>query len=208
MTELSLLSLFPIIILIFSITIHEYSHAAMADWLGDPTAKYAGRLTLNPIPHIDLIGTIILPLFFGVGWAKPVPFNPYNLRDHKYGSMLVGLAGPASNLSLALLFGILLRILNAYDFNDQTFLIFSLFLGYIVKFNILLAIFNLMPIPPLDGSKILYALLPDSAYRLKAALERQGMLLLLFFIFFLFQLILPIVFWLYRLIVGAPFGLF
>lgn len=204
--------IFQIIILIISAVIHEVSHGAMAYWLGDPTAKYAGRLTLNPIAHIDLWGSVLIPLFLLianspvlVGWAKPVPYNPYNLRDQKYGSALVAIAGPGSNLLIAAFFGIFLRILSAFGFAIPAF---SLFLGVIVIINILLAVFNLVPIPPLDGSKILYAFLPDSAYRFKAALERHGMLLLLFFIFFLFPLILPIVFWLYRLIVGAPFGLF
>ncbi|MBU4368781.1 site-2 protease family protein [Patescibacteria group bacterium] len=204
--------IFQIIILIISAVIHEVSHGAMANYLGDPTAKYAGRLTLNPIAHIDLWGSILIPLFLLIanspmliGWAKPVPYNPYNLRDQKYGSALVAIAGPGSNLLIAAIFGIFLRILSAFDLASPAF---SLFLGVIVLINILLAVFNLVPIPPLDGSKILYALLPDSAHRFKAVLEQQGMLLLLFFIFFLFQLIFPIVFWLYRLIVGAPLGLF
>ncbi len=202
--------IFQIIILIISAVIHEVSHGAMAYHLGDPTAKYAGRLTLNPIAHIDLWGSILIPLFLLiahspvlVGWAKPVPYNPYNLRDQRYGPAKVAIAGPGSNIIIAVAFGILLRILNFFEFaNPAT----SLFLGIVILINILLAVFNLVPIPPLDGSKILYAILPDSAYRLKAALEQYGLLLLLFFIFFLFPLILPVVFWLYQLIVGSPFG--
>ena len=115
---------FLIIILIFSIVIHEVSHGAMANYLGDPTAKYAGRLTLNPLRHLDPIGSVILPLFLIlmakltgggiiIGWAKPVPINPYNFRDQKYGSAKVALAGPAANLIIGLVFGLALRFFPA-----------------------------------------------------------------------------------------------
>ena len=114
--------IFLIVVLIFSIVIHEVSHGAMANHLGDPTAKYAGRLTLNPIKHLDPIGSVILPIFLVImaqmtgggiifGWAKPVPVNPYNFRDQKYGSLKVSLAGPGANLAIALFFGLLLRFL-------------------------------------------------------------------------------------------------
>lgn len=204
---MDLTSLFQIIVLIFSIVIHEVSHGAMANWLGDPTAKYAGRLTLNPIPHIDPIGSVMLPLLmylshtgFILGWAKPVPYNPYNLRDQKYGPALVGAAGPGSNLLLAIGFGILIRILLAYNFGSTDLLNFF---AIIVQINILLAIFNLVPIPPLDGSKILFYLLPDSAYRFKTFLEQNGFILLLVFVLFFTDLLIPIINWLFHLIVGA-----
>lgn len=204
---MDLTSIFQIIVLIFSIVIHEVSHGAMAYWLGDPTAKYAGRLTLNPIPHIDPIGSIMLPLLmyfsnagFILGWAKPVPYNPYNLRDQKYGPALVGVAGPASNLLLAIGFGILIRIFSAYNFGSIELLNFF---AIIVQINILLAIFNLVPIPPLDGSKILFYLLPDSAYKFKAFLEQNGFILLLLFVFFFTDLLIPVITWLFRLIVGV-----
>lgn len=203
---MDLITVFQIIILVFSIIIHEVSHGAMAYLLGDPTAKYAGRLTLNPIPHIDPIGSIILPLLMSLsgtgiifGWAKPVPYNPYNLRDQKYGSMLVGLAGPASNLAIAIAFGLLIRAMNMYGFDNPAL---GMFFGVIVFYNILLAVFNLVPIPPLDGSKILFFLLPDSAYRFKALLEQNGLILLLLFIFFFSAILSPIIEWIFRLIVG------
>lgn len=202
--------IFQVIILIFSVVIHEVSHGAMAYWLGDPTAKYAGRLTLNPIAHIDPFGSVILPFLLIIinspvliGWAKPVPYNPYNLKDQKYGPALVGLAGPGSNLVVALVFGLFMRGLDAIGFYNPQL---NLFFGIIVFLNILLAIFNLVPIPPLDGSKILYAIIPDSAYRVRNFLEQWGMMLLLIFILFFFDLILPIIFWLYQIIVGAPLG--
>ncbi|MFZ2593924.1 MAG: site-2 protease family protein [Minisyncoccia bacterium] len=162
--ELAVLS---IIILIFSVILHEVAHGYMADKLGDPTARFAGRLTLNPIVHIDLFGSIILPaaLFLSgspimFGWAKPVPYNPHNIRG-RMGEALVALAGPATNLLLAIVFGLLLRVgLGAGDPDIPSILYM------IVHMNVLLAIFNLLPIPPLDGSKIMSALLPrDLAIR-------------------------------------------
>ncbi|MBU3924671.1 site-2 protease family protein [Patescibacteria group bacterium] len=197
--------IFQIAILVFSIVIHEVSHGAIAYWQGDPTAKYAGRLTLNPAPHIDPFGSIILPILMSLsgtgiifGWAKPVPYNPYNLRDQKYGQGMVAAAGPASNLAVAVFFGIFMKILLSAGFYDP---VFFNFLIYIIFINILLAVFNLVPIPPLDGSKILFTFLPDSAYRFKAALEQYGFYLLIFFIFFLFPVIMPIVRWIFNLIV-------
>lgn len=202
-------SIFGLIILIFSIVIHEVSHGAMAYWLGDPTAKYAGRLTINPVSHIDPVGSVLLPLLLWIGnspilfgWAKPVPYNPYNLRDQKYGPALVGAAGPASNLLLALMFGILIRIIIMYVPINATLITFVGLLSNIVILNIFLAIFNLVPIPPLDGSKILYALLPDSANNMKMFLEQWGMFLLLIFIFYLSGLIMPIVQAIYSLMTG------
>ena len=181
--------LFLIIILIFSIVIHEVSHGAMANYLGDPTAKYAGRLTLNPIKHLDPIGSIILPLFLVImakltgggiifGWARPVPINPYNFRDQKYGSAKVALAGPGSNLALALVFGLALRFFPILDILPGLSLMFS----YIVYINILLAVFNLLPIPPLDGSHILFTFLPYSMQNLKIILSQFGLFILLFII--------------------------
>lgn len=202
-------SLFPIIILIFSIVIHEVAHGVMANYLGDPTAKYAGRLTLNPIPHIDPIGSVVLPLLLWLsgssilfGWAKPVPYNPYNLRDQKYGSALVGAAGPGSNLLLALVFGLIIRLLVAFFPASSVLYAFIGLLSYVVLINIFLAIFNLVPIPPLDGSKILYVLLPDSAYRIKILLEQWGVVFLLLFIVFFSGIIMPIVLVIYRLMTG------
>lgn len=209
---MDLSSVFGLIILLFSVIIHEVSHGAMAYWLGDPTAKYAGRLTLNPIPHIDLIGSIILPLILWLtgssilfGWAKPVPYNPYNLKDQRYGPALVSIAGPGSNLLLALIFGMLIRILIAYAPMSASLVTFIGLLSYIVLINVFLAIFNLVPIPPLDGSKILFAILPDSANNIKMFLEQWGMFLLLLFIFYFSGIIMPIVQVIYRIITGISF---
>ena len=203
--------LFLIVILIFSVVIHEVSHGAVANFLGDPTAKYAGRLTLNPIKHLDPIGSVILPLFLIVmaqitgggiifGWAKPVPINPFNFRDQKYGSAKVSLAGPAANLALALFFGLALRFLPLILGVPGLALIFS----YIVYINILLAVFNLLPIPPLDGSHILFTFLPGKEH-IRAILSQYGLFILLFVLFFFFPVIAAIVNVIFRLIVGGSF---
>ena len=203
-----MLQVFSFVVLIFSIVIHEFSHGWVANHLGDPTARYMGRLTLNPIPHIDLMGSIIVPLIllisgtgFIVGWAKPVPYNPYNLRDKKNGEMLVALAGPASNLLLALVFGIIIRILLIQGIGMDSSII--LFFSVIVFLNILLAIFNLVPIPPLDGSKVLFHFLPYSMRNVREILERNGILFLIIFILFGFRFIVPVMFYLFVLTTGS-----
>jgi Zn-dependent protease len=150
-------TLFFLIILIFSIIIHEIAHGYMAEWFGDPTARLAGRLTLNPVPHIDPLGSIILPalmLFgsggtFAFGWAKPVPYNPYNLRNFKWGTIWVGLAGVLANLALATIFGLMLRYSMELGITDMQF---AKMLATIVYLNIVLAVFNMIPFPPLDGA--------------------------------------------------------
>jgi len=208
--------IFFFLIIIPSSIIHEYAHGWMALQLGDPTAKYAGRLTLNPVVHIDRWGTIIMPLMLYVlsagsfifAYAKPVPYNPYNLKNQKWGPAMVGLAGPASNLLVAIVFSVLINFIapgsNIFAAsNNETFLtVLGGLFSIIVYANIILAIFNLVPIPPLDGSKILYALLPDSAYKVREFLEKNGFWLIIFFLFFGFQLIQPIISFVYRLLVG------
>jgi Zn-dependent protease len=198
-----MIDIFYIIILILSIIIHEYMHGWMADRLGDNTARAAGRLTMNPIPHIDLFGSIILPGLlilsgggFVIGWAKPVPFNPYNLRDRRYGAAKVAAAGPLANIAIALVMGLILRFLPvSYDFSGL--------ISLIVLVNIVLAIFNLVPIPPLDGSKILAALLPAKFRHKYEGLERYGMMIVIAFAFFGFQLISPAISWLFALFTGS-----
>lgn len=195
--------LFFFIVIIPSAIIHEYSHGWMADRLGDPTARYAGRLTLNPVAHIDMWGTILMPLMlflltkgsFLFAYAKPVPYNPYNLKDQKTGPMWVALAGPASNFLLALAFGTVIRFMPMSNM--------TVFLTVIVYANVLLGVFNLVPIPPLDGSKVLYAVLPDSMHNVRVILERYGFVILLFFIFFLFDILVPIISFLTGLFTGG-----
>ncbi len=184
-----LITIFSLIILLFSVIIHELAHGWVANSLGDPTAKYQGRLTLNPIPHLDLFGSILLPalLFisgspFLVGWAKPVPINPYNFRDQKWGTLKVSLAGPATNLALAVFFGLLLRFIPVAFFITVPgmLIIFS----FIVHINIILAIFNLIPIPPLDGHWILFRFIPYQFENVKNFLSQYGTFILIFLIFF------------------------
>ena len=157
-------TVFLVLIIIFSAIIHEVMHGVAADQLGDPTARYAGRLTLNPIPHIDPFGSIILPLVlvfshspFFFAWAKPVPYNPYNLKPGRFSEAIVAGAGPASNLVIAFVGGLIIRTGVFAGAADIIFLI--------VVVNVMLCIFNLIPVPPLDGSKVLAALLPRTLSR-------------------------------------------
>lgn len=195
-----------IVILIFSAAFHEYMHGFMADRLGDPTARLAGRLTLNPIPHLDLFGSLLLPFLliisgagFVFGWAKPVPYNPYNLKDPKYGSAKVALAGPMANFILA--FGLAL----AWRFIPIETEGFNYFMQMAIFINLLLMVFNLLPIPPLDGSKILATFLPPDMAQRYLSLGRYGFFFILIFIFFAFQLILPIVYILFNLLTWGMF---
>jgi len=193
---------FYFLIIVPSAIIHEYAHGWMANRLGDPTARYAGRLTLDPRAHIDMWGTILMPLFlfflsngnFLFAYAKPVPYNPYNLKNHKWGPAMVALAGPMANLLLAAAFACLVRLFPASALVE--------FFYIITYANVLLLVFNLVPIPPLDGSKILYAVLPDSARGVRDFLERYSFILLMVFVFFLFELIVPVIGAIMGLLVG------
>lgn len=202
--------IFHIAVLIFSVVLHEVSHGYAALFLGDRTAQYEGRLTLNPLKHLDPFGSILLPAFtymlggIIVGWAKPVPYNPYNLRNQKWGPALVGIAGPLMNITLALVFGLLLRVLPvfAHATYGPFFYNFMAIASTIALLNLVLALFNLVPLPPLDGSKVLFAILPYEWRGLQTVLEQYGFFLLLLFIFFFSGWLLPLVLFLFRLITG------
>lgn len=206
--------LFLYIVIILSATFHEYAHGFVAYKLGDSTAKNAGRLTLNPLAHLDLMGTVIVPLFllfYGgifIGWAKPVPYNPRNLKDQKYGSLKVGIAGPSANLLIAVILGIFLRIASSGIFSQwlivdsQRLMFFLEAVALIVYINIFLALFNLMPFPPLDGSKVLMDLFPKSRYALMQ-IGFWGIFLVLFLAFFILSPAAKFLFW---LITGTNFG--
>ncbi len=199
------LIIFQFAVFIVSVIVHEISHGAVAYLLGDETAYRMGRLTMNPVSHIDPFGSIILPLvlatplLFGiqpiiVGWAKPVPYNPNNLKNPKSGAGLIAWAGPASNFLIAFVFAGLLAFIPV---GTQIGVAFH----YIILINLMLAVFNLVPIPPLDGSKILAAFLPHYS-PIIAFLERNSMLLLLAFLFFGLSAVQVVVGIIYRLLIG------
>lgn len=205
--------IFTILILIVSVILHEVSHGYMANYLGDPTARLAGRLTLNPISHIDPVGSIFLPGLlvlsgspFLIGYAKPVPYNPYNLPG-KYDEALVAGAGPAVNIALALFFSIIIRLFGG----EMSEPLLSA-MATIVFINMLLALFNLIPLPPLDGSKILGAILPGAlgvAYEnFRAAFERLGVLtgtfLILLLLFFFAPYFFSFLATVFNLLTGIP----
>lgn len=199
------MALFQIFTLIFSVIIHEISHGFTALAFGDKTAEYEGRLTLNPIPHLDLWGSVIIPfsLFFlgapfMIGWAKPVPYNPYNLKHRRIAEPLVALAGPTSNLFVACVFGAIIRGLFYFGMSASPLVdLFSM----VVLMNIALAIFNLVPIPPLDGSKILFSFLPiGGRFAFSEFAQKYGIILIIAMMFFLSDLLTPVIFTLFSLI--------
>lgn len=168
-----------VLALVIAITVHEYSHALAADRLGDPTPRSQGRLTLNPLAHLDPLGTIAL-LVFHFGWGKPVQFDPYNLRNPKKDSALISLAGPVSNLTLAFALSLFLRLFPGSE-------IVSLFAIPLISINIILAIFNLVPIYPLDGEKILTGVLPTRlAIEYSQVMRQYGTIILILMIFPIF----------------------
>ncbi|MCP6718153.1 MAG: site-2 protease family protein [Patescibacteria group bacterium] len=178
--------IFTLIVLLFSIIIHEIAHGSVAYYLGDPTAKYAGRLTLNPLKHLDPFGSVLLPLMLFLitagkgpifGWAKPVPINPYNFRDQKWGTLKVSIAGPLSNFLVGIIFSLIIR------FIPLSLILFILF-SIIAFYNFVLGLFNLIPISPLDGYHILSSLLPDKLSGFKMFLRQYSLAFLLLFIFF------------------------
>lgn len=170
-------------IILFAITVHEFAHAKVADMLGDPTPRYAGRLTLNPVSHIDPIGFLMLFLV-GFGWAKPVPINPNNFSDWRRGSAMVGLAGPLSNFFAAWLIGSFIRYFPLPPLSITHALLIVAIARRAVFLNVALAVFNLIPIPPLDGHHVLEALLPERGMDYFETLSRYGFLLLVALLLF------------------------
>jgi Zn-dependent protease len=171
------------LILVVAITVHEFAHAWAADHLGDPTPRYQGRVTLNPLAHLDLLGTALL-FFAGFGWGKPVMFDPHNLKDPVKEAALIALAGPVSNLLLALLLAIVIPVLTVFLHIPMEWA--QVILSFGIFYNCMLAIFNLVPVHPLDGGKILVALLPRRmAYEYESMMSRYGT-------FILIALILPL----------------
>ena len=195
--------IFILIVWLLALVIHEVSHGWVAESLGDSTAKDLGRLSLNPLNHLDPIGSVLVPLFLFlsgspilIGWAKPVPVNPYNLRDKKYGMLKVALAGPLANFLVAVFFALVIRFL------PPSALSLIAFLQIIMTYNLLLGFFNLLPIPPLDGSQILFSLLPGKFSEIKDSLFKYGPLLLIFFVFFGFRYLIIFVSFISYLLLG------
>lgn len=191
-----------------SIVIHEVAHGFMAEYFGDKTARFAGRLTLNPLRHLDLFGSVLLPIVlvlshspFLLGWAKPVPYNPENLSNKRWGTLAVASAGVISNFFIAIFFGIIIRLTSDMALPDGFYFITSV----IVIVNLALGVFNLVPIPPLDGSKILFSFLPDSASSFIFAYEQYSLIILLVFIVFFSDYLAPILSSLFNLITGLAF---
>jgi Zn-dependent protease len=200
---------FQIIILVLSVVVHEVSHGWAAYFLGDPTAKLAGRLTLNPFKHLDPFGSVILPALLALskagiilGWAKPVPYNPHSLGGGKWGPAYVAMAGPASNIFIALVFGVIIRLSGSLPFiTPGTLLLCQL----VVLINLVLAVFNMIPIPPLDGSKVLFSALPYHWRRVEEWMTSYQLFLIIGVILVGFKLIMPIVSILFGLITGSGF---
>jgi len=181
-----IITIFSLIVLLLSIIIHEIAHGSVAYYLGDPTAKHAGRLTLNPLKHLDLFGSVILPLFLFFitsgrgpifGWTKPVPVNPYNFRDQKWGTLKVSIAGPSTNFLIAIIFSLIIRF---FVLPQSLLMLFSI----IAFYNFAWGIFNLVPLPPLDGYHILFAFLPDKRSNIKMFLLKYNLIFLILFILF------------------------
>ena len=182
--------------ILLALTFHEFAHGKAAYKLGDDTAKNEGRLTLNPISHLDLIGTAML-FFAGIGWAKPVPVNPYNFRNPRRDLLIVSAAGPAANLVLAFISGLIFRMMFSPEFqplaNTEGIIYYMLYMS--VRINIVLAFFNLIPLPPLDGSKIMAGMLRGQAAYKYAQLERYGPIIFIAVIAGGYLLNIPILWW-------------
>jgi Zn-dependent protease len=185
--------IYTIPIILITITIHEFAHGKVADLLGDPTPRLSGRLTLNPIKHIDPIGFLML-ILVRFGWAKPVPINPRNFINPLKGMAAVGAAGPLSNFTLAWILAVIIKFIP-FDYNSTTIM------HYAVWINVALAVFNLLPVPPLDGSRILAFFLPYRYTYILDYLEQYGFMILILFIFLFQDIILSLINFFYHLII-------
>lgn len=195
--------IFQILVLIISVMAHEVAHGAAAYAFGDPTAKNQGRLTLNPLKHIDMFGSILLPAIlyfthagFLFGWAKPVPYNPYNLKSRRLGEFCVSIAGIATNFAIAIIFALVIKFAVVLNLSEEAVYL----IGYIILLNITLGVFNLVPIPPLDGSKILFTLVPYQYEHYLITLEKYGFYFLIIFIVFFGSYISDVVLALMKLV--------
>lgn len=200
------LSIFYFLILMISIIVHEVAHGLMAEREGDSTARMLGRITLNPLKHIDWVGSVILPLAliltnagFVVGWAKPVPYNPDNLKHGNTSIAKVSIAGIVVNLSIAIIFGLLIRLSIAVGFISQAFIDIA---SVIVLVNVALALFNAMPVAPLDGFRFLSAVLPYQVQPVMRFIEQYSLPILLVFIVFIWKFVAPFAFVVYSLLTG------
>lgn len=204
------MNLFLYLVIVVSAIFHEFAHGYVAYRLGDPTAKNEGRLTLNPLAHIDIMGTVVMPLIFMmffnifIGWAKPVPYNPNFLSDKKRGVLKVGIAGIATNFCIAVMLGLFLRF---YFFSPIALNmfgpLFAQFIALVVYINIFLALFNFIPFPPLDGSKIFENLFP----RQRVYFMRMGIFGVLAAMFLAFIILPPIANFIFKIITGYWFGM-
>jgi Zn-dependent protease len=204
-------SIFYVIVLIMSVVVHEVAHGIAADAQGDKTARFAGRLSLNPLRHIDLWGSIILPFLlvimhagFVIGWAKPVPYIESNLRNKRFGTAIVACAGILANFSLAVIFGLAIRLAPLFGAGQGAFITIASAISII---NLLLGFFNLIPIPPLDGSKILFSFLGVRGNRIRAVLEYASLPILFLFIFFVWPYLFGFIAQLFTYIAGIALPL-
>lgn len=204
MLQQPILFIIWLLAILIALSVHECAHALAAFYMGDSTAKDQGRLTLNPFAHIDWMGLILLVLV-GFGWGKPVPINPYNFRKQKFGEIITSLAGPLSNFLLILIFGFSLKFIIPFLPSGNLLITFFV---YLVQINAILMIFNLIPIPPLDGSKVLFALLPPKYEHIRFSLETRGSTILILVLIVDSMLNLGIFAFIFNNLIGIIYKLF